>query len=211
MLAWAQARLRARWPNEHGRATTLVHERDQSLAGLLASHGYQRGGEWLYMQRPLDASLAPASPPHGFTVRSVGGLDEAEPRAAVLGQAFEALPFVEWYRKLMQAPGYQPELDLVAVAPDGQFGAFALGWLDTGSQVGQFEPVGTAPTFRRMGLARTLLLEGLWRMRKRGAASAFVIVEAAELAACHLYASVGLKETWRLHMYQERFALADVQ
>jgi ribosomal protein S18 acetylase RimI-like enzyme len=101
----------------------------------------------------------------------------------------------------MRAPGYDADLDLVAVAPDGQFGAFALCWVDQVAKLGQFEPVGTAPAFRRMRLARALLNEGLRRMQARGMGTVIVVVEAAEPAACQLYESVGFETAWRLHSY----------
>jgi ribosomal protein S18 acetylase RimI-like enzyme len=122
----------------------------------------------------------------------------------VLGLAFEAPPFVDWYQKLMRSPGYDMDLDLVAVAHDGHFGAFAHIWVDRANNVGQFEPVGTAPSDRRLGLAQAVLSEGLRRMQSRGMHSAIVIVEAAEHAACRLYASVGFETAWRLDWYQQK-------
>jgi ribosomal protein S18 acetylase RimI-like enzyme len=204
MLDWAEAQL-LQWPREHSGFSTIVNQHDAILSTLLERSSYARGGEWLYMQRSLEAPIAPIPPPLGFTVRGLRGLAEAEARAAVLGQAFEAPPFVEWYRKLMQAPGYEPELDLVAVAADGQFGAFALCWVDQAAKVGQFEPVGTAPAFRRQGLARAVLNEGLRRMRARGMETAIVVVEAAEPAACRLYESVGFETMWRLCSYEKGY------
>jgi len=101
----------------------------------------------------------------------------------------------------MQAPGYVRDLDIVAVAPDQRFAAFAMCWVDQGNRVGQFEPVGTAPEFRRQGLGQAVLVEGLRRMYQHGAERVIVIVEAAEEAACALYASVGLREQWSLSWY----------
>jgi len=128
---------------------------------------------------------------------------EAGARAAVLAAAFGAPAQPERYQQLMQAPGYTIELDLVAVAPDGRFGAFAMGWIDPVNKVGQFEPVGTAPDSRRMGLGRAVLLEGMRRMKVRGAESVMVIVEEAEQAARELYGSVGLKPCWQLSLYKQ--------
>ena len=130
-------------------------------------------------------------------------IDEAAARATVLGLAFEAPPFVDWYQKLMRSPGYDMDLDLVAVAPDGHFGAFAQIWVDQVNNVGQFEPVGTAPNARRLGLAQAVLSEGLRRMQSRGMQTAIVIVEAAEQAACQLYTSVGFETVWHLNWYQQ--------
>lgn len=37
---------------------------------------------------------------------------------------------VEKYRRIMNAPTYRPDLDLVVVAPDGTFAAFCIVWFD---------------------------------------------------------------------------------
>jgi mycothiol synthase len=203
MLSWAETQLQERWPRDHGGISTLVNQRDVLLQGLLTSRGFARSGDWLYMQRSLAVPIAVVEPPQGWSVSNLHSLDQAEARATVLGLAFEAPPFVDWYRKLMQSPGYDIDLDLVAVAPDGHFGAFAQVWVDHANKVGQFEPVGTAPNARRLGLAQAVLVEGLRRMQLRGMQTAIVIVEAAEQAACQLYASVGFETAWTLDWYQK--------
>ncbi|MER6177880.1 GNAT family N-acetyltransferase [Streptosporangium sp. NPDC001681] len=51
---------------------------------------------------------------------------------------------------------YRPELDLVAVSPGGDVVAYCQGWYDEVNGVGAFEPVGTHPGHRRLGLARAV-------------------------------------------------------
>jgi mycothiol synthase len=201
MLMWAETQLHMLRQRDLSGCSTLVNERDVVLSTLLKSRGYGRAEEWLYMQHPLAMPIETLQPPQGFLIRALSATDDIDARATVLGRAFEAPPLVESYRRLMLAPGYDMELDLVAVASDGQFGAFALGWLDQTNKLGQFEPVGTAPAFRRRGLARAVLIEGLHRMHSRGAKSAIVIVEASEQAARLLYESVGFEVAWKLYGY----------
>ena len=182
---------------------TLVHERDIQRMVLLESQGFVRGDPWLYLQRSLAESLPEPLSIEGFTIRSVHGEVEAIERATVLAAAFGAPVFAERYRQFMHAPNYVPELDVVAVAPNGQFGAFALGWVDPITKVGQFEPVGTAPDFRRRGLGQAVLHEGIRRMSAHGAEQVIVIVEAAEQAAVELYTSIGLEQRWNLSLYHK--------
>ncbi|HSH80503.1 MAG TPA: GNAT family N-acetyltransferase [Herpetosiphonaceae bacterium] len=202
MLRWAETHLRAPQGGD-GALYTLVHEHDASRIKLLTEHGYTRGEPWLYLQRSLTEAIPTPRLPAAFRVRHVQDASEAGARAAVLAAAFGAPAQTERYRQLMQAPGYNIELDLVAVGPDGRFGAFALCWIDPVKKVGQFEPVGTAPDFRRMGLGRAVLLEGMRQMQVRGAESVVVIVEEAEEAARALYESVELKPCWRLFLYSK--------
>ncbi|MBK8028514.1 MAG: GNAT family N-acetyltransferase [Chloroflexi bacterium] len=72
------------------------------------------------------------------------------------------------------APDYRLDLDVVVVAPDGQFAAFAQGWVDAENGIGLFEPVGTHPDFRKLGLCRAVIYEGLRRMHAAGATEAHV-------------------------------------
>jgi ribosomal protein S18 acetylase RimI-like enzyme len=204
LLGWGEKQLQQHWPRDHSGLSTLVNRRDLLLQGVLTRRGFAPGGEWLYMRRSLADPIAVVDPPPGWSVRNLRSVDEAAMRATVLGLAFEAPPFVDWYQKLIRSTGYDKELDLVAVAPDGHFGAFANVWLDQANKVGQFEPVGTAPAERRLGLAQAVLSEGLRRMQARGMETAIVIVEAAEQAACRLYASVGFEIAWQLDWYQQK-------
>ncbi len=203
MLTWAETQLRAQQPAVDGGLYTLVHAQDMSRSELLEQHGYTKGEPWLYLQRSLDQPIPIPQLPPAFGVRHVQDGSEASARATVLAAAFGAAVQAERYVQFMQAPGYNSELDIVAVAPDRRFAAFAMCWVDPVNKVGQFEPVGTAPEFRRMGLGRAVLLEGMRQMQRRGAESVMVIVEEAEQAARALYASVGLKACGQLFLYDK--------
>src|SRR5262244_3366986 len=50
------------------------------------------------------------------------------------------------------------DLDRVVEAPSGSFAAFCLIWLDPAHGVGELEPVGCHPGYRRQGLARAACL-----------------------------------------------------
>lgn len=204
MLAWAETQFRAQ-RSADGPCSTFVHEQDASRSELLTKHGFARRDPYLYMQRSLADAIPSLDIPSGFRVRHLRDAGEAKARAAVLAAAFGAPVETEPYERLMQAPGYQIELDLVAVAPDQRFGAFAMCWIDPLNKVGQFEPVGTAPDFRHMGLGRALLGEGMRRMKTRGAEHVIVIVEEAEQAAQALYGSVGLEPRWRLFLFSKEY------
>jgi mycothiol synthase len=199
------------WVEQHLRPAaevhTLVNNQDTARLSLLSQHGYQPNGEWFYVQRLLNDALPHMDLPSGFVVRSLAGDHEAAARAKVLGAAFGAPPQPERYQQFMHAPGYIRDLDIVAVAPDHRFAAFAMCWVDRVTKVGQFEPVGTAPDFRRQGLAQAVLYEGLRRMQQYGAERVIVIVEAAEAAACELYAAVGFEYQWSLTLYTKSSAM----
>ena len=59
-------------------------------------------------------------------------------------------------------------------APDGSFAAYVLCWFDEKNGVGEFEPVGTHPDYRRRGLGAAVCRYGLRRLQEEGARSAIV-------------------------------------
>ncbi len=177
-----------------------VYENDTSQIAALQARGFQRSGpEGLLLLRSLGKPIPDPPLSEGFTVRSVAHASEVKKRAEAHRDAFHPSRITdEAYLRLMQTPGYTPELDLVAVTPDGTFAAFCLGWLDAANRVGEFEPVGTRSAFRYMGLARAVLLEGLRRMKSQGAESAVVgPIAADEKPALQLYRSVGFQPILR--------------
>jgi ribosomal protein S18 acetylase RimI-like enzyme len=108
---------------------------------------------------------------------------------------------VESYRTVTGTPPYRPELDVVAIAPDGTVAAYALGWLDVASGIGELEPVGTHSAHRRRGLASAVCLEALRRLRAGGAALGLVYsVDGSPSTA--LYESVGFRSIDRHVQYR---------
>jgi predicted acetyltransferase len=94
---------------------------------------------------------------------------------------------------------YSRDLDLVAIAPDGAIAAFCTIWIDDVTRSAYFEPVATVPAHRRRGLGKAVLTEGLQRIQRLGATTAFV--GGLSPAANALYRSVmgpnhELYESW---------------
>ncbi len=81
--------------------------------------------------------------------------------------------------------------------PDGfslaeaQTVARATIWFDEVNRVGLFEPVETHEDFRRLGLARAVLTDGLHRMRAAGMRTARVEHDMTNAPAAALYESLG--------------------
>lgn len=110
----------------------------------------------------------------------------------------------EAYRRLRAAPGYDPRLDLVAVEPDGTFGAYCVCWFDPASRAGLFEPVGTRAAYRRKGLGGAVMAEGLKRLRDLGARTALVSAVHGNGAAIRLYESVWFETVNREWLYGKK-------
>lgn len=212
-LAWAEGlliELRA-GDAERWKGPMMVGTRHDNAEriGFLEEHGFRRG-EYVEvnMLRSLEEALPPealpreATPPlalpGGFRVRSLAGdASEVADRAAAHREVWH--PWTvgevsdEQYARFMRMPGYDQDLDVVAVAPDGTIAAYVNGWLDPVNRIGDFGPVGARETYRRQGLTRAVLLEALRRMKMRGMDRVCVSTGEDNVAARSLYESVGFR------------------
>jgi mycothiol synthase len=200
MFTWAEEYLSAmlRVEGAQRMSTVWISERDSAAITHLTARGFQRSqGSITYMVRRLGDLSAPPPLPPGFEIRAVAGEHEAETRAAAQYAAFnsswDVARYVARYRRFMRSPVYDPELDLIGLAPEGQAAAFCVCWLDDVNRVGHFEPVGTHAAFHRQGLGKAVLWEGLRRMKARGMETATVCPESDSPAAVGLYESAGFQ------------------
>jgi len=97
------------------------------------------------------------------------------------------------YARLMLLPGYHRDLDVVAVAPQGVIASYVNSWIDPDNRIGDFGPVGARVAYRRQGLTRLVLLEGLRRMQVYGMDRVCVSTGVANVAAQRLYESIGFQ------------------
>jgi GNAT superfamily N-acetyltransferase len=192
--------------------TVYALEDDTLYTQALTRRGYRDGGftEYLFDQ-PLTAPLAPPALPDGWTVRPVAGEEEFAQRVELHRVVWHpSRVTVESYRRLRQeAPFYRPDLDLVAVGPDGVFASYCICWYDEVNHTGEFEPVGTHPDYRQRGLSSAVLREGMRRLQALGATLATVNTGAqdhppkfAATTAKSLYESAGFRVVNRLHAYR---------
>jgi ribosomal protein S18 acetylase RimI-like enzyme len=183
-----------------------VDSADSQFQRLLRHRGYVKDGRAEHQRRrslaePVaDVPLAP-----GYTVRALADETELPARSLASWRAFhpdepaEGHEGWEWYRNIQRAPLYRRELDLVAVAPDGEIAAFCTIWFDDVVGTGAFEPVGTVPAHQRRGLGKAVMTEGLRRLARLGARMAYVGSYSPPAHA--LYVSMGftdydVSESW---------------
>lgn len=154
---------------------------DKQKIAILQEQDYQRQDHYyLKLERQIDDQLPQPTLPMGFTIRHIEGDSELEARAALHRDSF--LPHssktvdiaIKNHHRAMQTPFYDSTLDLVIVAPDGTLACGGICWFDPINKTGLFEPVGTRPAFRRMGLAKALMLAGLQRLKAKGATKGLV-------------------------------------
>ncbi len=87
----------------------------------------------------------------------------------------------------MIRPNVDLNLKVAAVAPDGNFAAYCGMWYDSEAGYAVIEPVATDPQYRKMGLGKAVVLEGIRRVGELGAKTALVG------SSQQFYYSIGLR------------------
>jgi GNAT superfamily N-acetyltransferase len=177
-----------------------AYEDDLPRLALLAGHGYTLDDDFRYVlfSLPLCGPAAPPLPaptlPDGFALRPLAGIQEVGPYVAVHRRAFASTWMnAAWRARTLGMQGYEPEFDLVAIAPDGQLAGFCVGWLAPEQHIAQIEPIGVDPEFQGLGLGRALLQEMLRRLKTRRALQAQVETDSGRSPARSLYEAVGFR------------------
>jgi mycothiol synthase len=187
---------------EHIRALEAAGFADQAEIG-------EDSWSKVLMQRKAQEPIRQFSVPQGFTVRSLAGVDEAAPYVTLHQAVFETKNMtLAWRSRTLQHPAYTPDLDIVIAAPDGRLGAFCIGWLMQGvggDLIGQIEPLGCHPDFRRYALGRLALAEVLRRMQALGVSSILVETDNDRKTALALYESLGFQVILDVRVFRKNY------
>ena len=166
---------------------------------FLEQHGFRYCGRFaeVNMLRSLGEPIPELAIPTGCQVRALAEVGEVSDRAAAHREVWQpwTVGYVsdEDYVRFMQLPGYDRDLDVVTVTPDGVIAAYVNGWVDSVNRIGDFGPVGARVAYRQQGLTRLALLEGLRRMRAYGMDRVCISTGVSNTPARKLYESIGFK------------------
>lgn len=215
IIAWSESRTRE-VSKERGLVAKLsvgCRDYQSDRIALFEKHEFVYERCFLRMERSLTDPIDQPQLPTGFTV--VEGTVSASTAAWVEmhNQTFidhwNFHPFtVEQAEHWLTDPNYQPELDLVALAPDGTYTAFCYAQIDRdsneqrGCREGWIGMLGTRRGFRRLGLGRAMLLAGLHRLQAAGMKMALLGVDAQNPNQAYtLYESVGFQKQFANFSY----------
>ncbi|AFY83633.1 GNAT family N-acetyltransferase [Oscillatoria acuminata] len=210
ILDWAENRLRE-IGNKSGLSIHLhTKTRAEALIRIstLERHNFSLERTFLTLVKSDLETLPTPEFPSGFNVRSVEAPRDNQAWVDLYNESFidhwdhhdlTLSSFQDW----QQNPNYQPEFDLVAVAPDGTFAALCQSSLQTAlphsSKTGWIRWLGTRRGFRRMGLGRSILLAAMERLYAAGATSIKLGVDAdSATGATRLYDAMGFRpvQSW---------------
>lgn len=205
ILAWGLTQMQrsAQARGTPGELWCRCHTIEQEWRGVLETAGFSPLFEPdLRMVHPLATPLPSVSLPEGFSLKHGVTSLEFDAYQELHQAVFDG---VSINRDEHESSGYQSELDLIAVGPPGQFGAFCQGALkqvmDRQGEhlVGEIGVIGTRPELTHQGLGRALLLTCLRLLQERGATCAYLETSASHVLAQRLFTSVGFRHlsTWQ--------------
>jgi len=161
----------------------FVNDDDEAFTALVRARGYERDPN---ESRPMAQfsirdPFPPIHLPPGFRVTSLAEDADWARVHRVLWRGFNhpgeppmGEEELESRRKMFDTPKARRDLKIAVQAPDGEFVAFCGMFYEPAGRFGYVEPVATDPDYRRMGLGRAAVLEGIRRCGELGATVAYV-------------------------------------
>ncbi|MBE9158655.1 GNAT family N-acetyltransferase [Nodosilinea sp. LEGE 06152] len=211
LLGWTEALVREQATVAQRPAELCAGARSDAAyyRAIYETQGYGIIRQFHNMARSLAEPIPQPQFPEGFTSRPTNA-DEAAAWVELFNESFvdhwhfTPMTLADRQHRLSY-PTYQPELDWVAVAPDGKLAGFCKGHIDHDDNArnlrneGWITILGTRRGYRRLGLARAMLLQGLHQLHLAGMDTALLGVDTQNPnQAMGLYESAGftIKETY---------------
>lgn len=180
MLEYAEEYL-SETGNGEKKLRIYTNDFDTPFESLVNEAGYQRVEGPL---RPLSQMTIPSDIPEpelpdGFRLLSLADENDLTKIDRVLWRGFNhpgepPAGGEEDRRKMQSSPNFRKDLTIVVADSEGFFRAFCGFWYVLEHNYGVIEPLATDPDFRRMGLARAGIWEGVRRCRDLGAEIIYV-------------------------------------
>ena len=161
----------------------FVNDNEPEFISLVQARGYERHPDG---DRPLDRfdipDPFPAIPlPAGFRLTSLAEECDWAKVHRVMWRGFDHgddVPMndeeLDGRRRMFDTPTARRDLKVAVVAPSGEFVAFCGMFYEPTSRFAYVEPVATDPAYRRLGLGKAAVLEGIRRCGALGATVAYV-------------------------------------
>ncbi|MBI5156442.1 MAG: GNAT family N-acetyltransferase [Acidimicrobiia bacterium] len=157
-----------------------VPEPDPGLEAILRDRGFAATDAREFMAvRSLAPRLPKVALPEGYRLSTLADENDLHQVNRVLWRGFEHEgpppdDEIPGRVRVQRSPHFRRDLHVVAIAPSGEYAAYAGVWIDPVNRVAMVEPVATDPDHRRRGLASAAIVEGLRRAHAEGVTEAWV-------------------------------------
>lgn len=194
MLKYAEDNL-----SKEGKFSVVISDQDHIFQDIAAKRGYiatdQKENDSIFY---LDKTSTEYELPKGFYVNSMKETYDLYQYRRVLWKGFNhelngegEFQFPKENEQATEREMNRPHVDLnlkiAVVAPNGNFVSYCGMWYDQRAGFAVIEPVATDPDYRRMGMGKAAVLEGIKRVGELGAKIAIVG------SSQQFYYSIGLR------------------
>ena len=180
------------------RLLIFINEADFTLQGLAAARGFEKENNFseVTSRYVLSEGVPQVVLPEGFHLQSLAEENDLRKINQVLWRGFNhpgppPEAEIQGRREAQEAPNFRHDLTIVAVAPNGDYVSFGGIWVVPANRLTYVEPVATDPDYRRMGLGRAVVLEGIRRTISLGSEVAWVGSDQ------EFYKAMGFVESYR--------------
>lgn len=184
VLAYAEARLAEFLRNDHRKyLRAYVNDDDEDFVSLVEARGYKKDQEGTRQLCRFDIPhpFPVVNLPEGFRLTSLAEDCDWAKVQRVLWRGFdhgEDIPMneeeLESRRRMFDTPKARRDLKIAMTALNGNFVSFCGMFYEPNGQFAYVEPVATDPDYRRLGLGKAAVLEGIRRCAELGATVAYV-------------------------------------
>lgn len=160
-----------------------INDDDAEFISLVKERGYERtpDGNRPMMKFVIPDPFPQITLPEGFHLTSLAEDCNWAKVHRVLWRGFDHgddVPMneeeLESRKRMFDTPKARRDLKIAVQAPDGNFVSFCGMFYEPGGRFAYVEPVATDPDYRRMGLGKAAVLEGIRRCSELGAEVAYV-------------------------------------
>jgi predicted N-acetyltransferase YhbS len=181
MLDYALENLGGKAPDGRQCLLAFIPDFDSEFTALAQARSFSISPE---LERrmtlwPIPQPFPPIKLPDGFRLQSLSDENDLAKLDRCIYRGFNhgsEPPQIDFAgkKKLQSAPSYRKDLNIIIIAPDGNYIAYAGTWFEARNKFCYIEPVCTDPSYRRQGLGRAAVLEGIRRCGELGATVAYV-------------------------------------
>jgi len=175
MIIWAEENLSILNENSTRKISIWINDQDEIKKQILSNRNYKKSVDFEYLRLHQLNEIYDYEISENFIISSLDKYKNIESKCDAIVKAFgsSGLP-IELYQSLQSAPLYKDDLDIVAVHKNGEVAACGTMWFNQSTKTCYVEPMATSPEYQGCGLGKAILLEGLKRMKEKGAKIAYV-------------------------------------
>jgi ribosomal protein S18 acetylase RimI-like enzyme len=182
MLEHAEKHLYGKTEDGRRYLKAFINDFDKEFETLVKSRGYKKDEKSArpMTQLKIIQPFRPVTPlPDGFELKSLAEDNNLAKLDRCIWRGFnhrDEPPAIDFTgrEKQQSVPSYRKDLNIIIESPDGNFVAYAGTWFEAKNKYAYVEPVCTDPDYRRRGLGKAAVLEGVRRCGELGAMVAYV-------------------------------------